>query len=183
MTTHVQKIRSWFSKMKKMIRWVATTHFVMQNNFHSWERKSRIFEVYMLDQGDKPLIWRDFVLMKKIMSKNQGNCLDVHLVDLFKFFCASFFFSFDASMCNRSNNVIHNMWKNDILGSYLIKYSRLHFIFFKAMNRTIPTNFYFSSLSRWIWKVLTYFWLVGNWYFSTSIRWKSLLLSTLWTSL
>ena len=101
----------------------------------------------MLDQGDKPLILKEFVLMKKIMSKNQGNCLDVHLVDLFKFFCASFFFSFDASMCNRSNNVIHNMWKNDILGSYLIKYSRLHFIILQA--ESLLWNLLPSILKNW----------------------------------
>ena len=35
---------------------------------------------------------------------------------------------------------IYNMWRNDNLGSYLIKYSRLYSIFPKAMNKLISTN-------------------------------------------
>ena len=40
-----------------------------------------------------------------------------------------FSYSFDASMCNCSNIPIHNMWRNDRLGSYLFRYSPLHFFF------------------------------------------------------
>ena len=35
---------------------------------------------------------------------------------------------------------IYNMWRNDNLGSYLIKYSRLYSTFPKAMNKLISTN-------------------------------------------
>ena len=41
-------------------------------------------------------------------------------------------------MLNRSNYVIHNMLRNNRLGSYLIKYSRLYSTFSKAMNKIIP---------------------------------------------
>ena len=43
------------------------------------------------------------------MNENHENCLDVHVIDLFYFFVPIFCYSFDASMCNRSNYVIHNM--------------------------------------------------------------------------
>ena len=38
-------------------------------------------------------------------------------------------------MCTRSNYVIHNMWRNNILCSYLIKYSRLYSTLSKAINK------------------------------------------------
>ena len=40
-------------------------------------------------------------------------------------------------MCTRSNYVIHNMWRNNILCSYLIKYSRLYSTFSKAINKIL----------------------------------------------
>ena len=43
-------------------------------------------------------------------------------------------------MCNRSNNVIHSMWRNDSLGIYYIKYSRLLSFFSKALDKIISTE-------------------------------------------
>ena len=37
----------------------------------------------MVDQCDKPVKLGNFILMKKIMNENHGNCLDVHVIDLF----------------------------------------------------------------------------------------------------
>ena len=52
------------------------------------------------------------------------------------FFCHSF----NTSISNRSNNVIHYIRKNNSLGSNFIKYSRLYFTFSKAMNKIISTK-------------------------------------------
>ena len=45
--------------------------------------------------------------MKKIMNDNLGSCLDV--LEIFSFSAPVFCYSFDASMCSRSINDIHNM--------------------------------------------------------------------------
>ena len=51
-----------------------------------------------------------------------------------------FCYTFDASMCNRSNYFIHNMWRNNSFRSYLMKYSRFYSTFSKAMNKIISTE-------------------------------------------
>ena len=53
--------------------------------------------------------FRKFFLMKKITNENHRTCVDVHVLDLFQFSGPTFSCSFDASMCNRSINVITNM--------------------------------------------------------------------------
>ena len=47
------------------------------------------------------------------------------------------YYHFQTLKRNRSNYVIHNMLRNNSLGSYLIKYSRLYSTFSKAMNKII----------------------------------------------
>ena len=51
-----------------------------------------------------------------------------------------FCYSFEASMCIRSNHVSHNMLRNNSLVSYLIKYSLLYSTFSKAMNKITSTK-------------------------------------------
>ena len=117
-----------------MIGGVATTHFVMQKLFAVQKEKHLhtehgldvfltncklyysylikfhsqlfLFRVKMVDQCDKPVNLGNFVFDE-----------EKHERKSWKFFgriCNSFFvpifcYSFDASMCNRSNYVIHNM--------------------------------------------------------------------------
>ena len=78
-------------------------------------------------------------MKKKILSENHG-CLDVHVLDIFLFFCASFWLFFDASISNRSNKVLHSTKRNKKLGSYLINNSQLHFTCSKAVNIIISTT-------------------------------------------
>ena len=82
----------------------------------------------MVDHCDKPVNLGFFFgeyqerikksLMKKIIFSVQNFC-----------------YSFDASLCKRSINFIRNMWENDYLGSYFIKYSRLYLTSSKAIEK------------------------------------------------
>ena len=51
-------------------------------------------------------------------------------------------------MCNCSSYVIQNIWRNESLGSYLIKCSRLYSTFFKAMKKISTKERVFISLVR-----------------------------------
>ena len=55
-------------------------HFQTLNKFHC---QRFFFRVKMIDQCDKPVNLGKVVLIKKIMNENHGNCLNVHVIDLF----------------------------------------------------------------------------------------------------
>ena len=58
----------------------------------------------------------------------------------FCFSVPTFGYFFDASISNRSNNVLHSTQRNKKLGSYLINNSQLHFTCSKAVNIKISTT-------------------------------------------
>ena len=89
----------------------------------------------MGDECDKQLNLGNFVFDEE----NLGSFLDVCVID-FCVYVPIFCRSFITSMCNRSNNDIHDMLRNNCLGSNFIKYSRLYFTFSKAMNKIISTK-------------------------------------------
>ena len=94
--------------------------------------------IVLVDQCDKPVKLGNFVFDEENHEQKSWKVFGRTGNRYFLFFfCANFCYSSDASMCNRSNYVIHNMWKIKSLGSYIIKYSRLYSTFSKAMNKII----------------------------------------------
>ena len=63
----------------------------------------------MINQCEKHVNLEKKILMKKIMNKKHRNCLEYMKKSLSVFFVPIFCYSFVASVCNRSNYVIHNM--------------------------------------------------------------------------
>ena len=113
--------------------------------------------------GKKKFWWKK--LWKKLME-----LVWTYMKKLVFSFFASFLLYFWC-LGNRSNCFFHNMWRNDNLISYTIKYSRLCSTFSKAMNKITSTRkLFFSLVGPCGLGKSHFFGLVKEWYFSTSVR-------------